>query len=392
MQTRFLTLLFAVIAFGSWAVPALAQESSHELLRYTDDVKNHEGRKAMLRRPPLTPDELVAAMSSSEGYWYPGVLSLGLGWFEGLAKIRSEGRVGYIGRDGKIAIAAKFDEGGRFSEGLARVLIKGKWGFIGRTGRVVISPIFECAATFSEGRALVKIGSKWGFINKKGRIVIRPRFDGAESFSEGLAAVQIYQSKYKTGYIDRSGRWILRPTFDGGSSFHEGLAIVGRNIGYNNGVVVESHVINPTGRRLFEHASWWQSSYSEGRLEVANKRQLFGFLDRNGRLVIPYEFDHANRFSEGLAVVSIDGKRVYIDNMGNVVLRPEAECWGDFSSGRAGCESLGKWGFIDRTGKFAVQPKYDWVAKFQGELAAVFVGEKVGYINRAGQHVWEPTE
>jgi hypothetical protein len=330
--------IIGVLALILCAVSSLAQDSSYEMDRYARSLENHERRQAMLSRPPLTRDEQIAARSSSESFDYPGVLSFGVGLSEGLARIRSNGKVGYIGSNGKILIAAKFDEGGRFSEGLARVLIEGKWGYINKTGSLVIQPVFEWACTFSEGRALVKTGEKWGYINRKGKVVISPSFDEAWSFSEGLAAVQILKEKYKTGYIDRRGKWVLRPIYDGGTSFHEGVAIVDRDIGFKNGVVVESHAITRTGRRLFEHTSWFVSSYSEGLLDVANGVQQFGFLDRKGRLVIPYDFDYASSFSEGLALVRIDDKWVYINKKGNVVLRPRADCLGDFVSGRARCE------------------------------------------------------
>lgn len=383
---------FAVIAVILSAQLCFAQDNSSEMNEYANAVPSQQRLKAKRANPPRTRAEVNAAIRSNELFEYPSFMSrFGIGMSEGLARVRSNGKVGYIDRNGRIAIAAKFDEGGRFSEGLARVMINRKWGFIGQTGSVVIPPVFEWACSFYQGRALVKIGDKWGYIDKKGRTVISPRFDEAESFSEGLAAVKLYKGKYKTGYIDRSGKWILQPIYDGGRDFHEGVAIVDRDIGYNNGAVVESYVITRKGQQLFELTSWYRSSYAEGRLPVANKEGQFGFLDLKGRLVIPYKFDHASSFSEGLALVRIDNNWVYVDTTGNVVLRPEANCIGDFMSGRARCGVSGKWGLMDRSGKFVIAPNYDWVENFRGQLAAVYVGDKVGYVNRKGQVVWKPT-
>jgi len=396
MQESFkVQFLFAVVALVACVSSCFGQlrEDSYEMRRYANALEKEKRWQEHLKHPPKTPDEQLAATMSSDGFEYPAFsLRFGVGFFEGLAKIRSHGKVGYINRFGKTQIPAKFDEGGRFSEGLARVRRGGKWGFTDRKGNLRIAPRFEWVASFFEGRALVKVGDKWGYIDKTGKIVISPRFDQASSFSEGLAAVRIYQLKYKTGYIDTSGNWVLQPTYDGGSDFREGVAIVGQDIVTNSGGYNESHAISKTGQRLFDLDSAYLSSYSEGRLVVEGAGREFGYLNLKGDLVIPHRFDHANEFSEGLASVLLGDKWIYIDKQGRVRLRPQGDCTGSFESGLAPCEVTRKYGFIDRTGKFVIKPRFDWVDGFRGQLAAVFVGEKVGYINRKGEHVWKPTE
>src|ERR1035438_10068284 len=82
---------------------------------------------------------------------------------------------------------------------LAKVKVNGRWGYIDRTGQFVIDPEFEGAGDFSENLAYVVVKHIYGFIDKTGTIVIEPQFDEANSFSEGLAAVEID----KIGFIDK---------------------------------------------------------------------------------------------------------------------------------------------------------------------------------------------
>ena len=53
------------------------------------------------------------------------------------------------------------------------------------------------------------------------------------------------------------------------------------------------------------------------KVNIADK---FGFIDKTGKLVIPAQFDDAEPFSKGLAVVKIKGKYGFIDKAGKLVI------------------------------------------------------------------------
>jgi hypothetical protein len=58
----------------------------------------------------------------------------------GARKIHIGKRHGYVNRDGKIVIPAKFEAAWEFSKGLARVRIEGKEGYINHEGDYVWEP------------------------------------------------------------------------------------------------------------------------------------------------------------------------------------------------------------------------------------------------------------
>ena len=66
----------------------------------------------------------------------------------------------------------EFDYVGCFNEGLARVKKDGKWGYINTKGEQIIECKFDDAYCFSEGFAWVEKDGKWGYINTKGCSVI----------------------------------------------------------------------------------------------------------------------------------------------------------------------------------------------------------------------------
>lgn len=106
-----------------------------------------------------------------------------------LAKKRIELRLG-LGVEKLRLMSLFFDDLGYFYNGLAKVKKDGKWGFIDKAGGLVVEPSFERVDRFSEGLAAVKIGGKWGFIDKSGSLVVEPAFDDVDGFSEGVARVE----------------------------------------------------------------------------------------------------------------------------------------------------------------------------------------------------------
>ena len=62
--------------------------------------------------------------------------------------------------------------------------------------------------------------------------------------------------------------------------------------------------------------------FAEG-LQVLYKGNYYGFLDTAGNEAIPFVWDHAENFANGLACVEKDGKMAYIDHDGNIVWQEE---------------------------------------------------------------------
>ena len=73
---------------------------------------------------------------------------------------------------------------------------------------------------------------------------------------------------------------------------------------------------------------------------------------KTGTFVINPQFDYAEPFSDGLAVVRI----------------------GDFETGKDG--------FIDKTGTFVINPQFDDARSFSEGLARVRIGDEWGFIAR----------
>lgn len=141
--------------------------------------------------------------------------------------------------------------------------------------------------------------------------------------------------------------------------------------------------------------SWWNLSYSfhEGR-SCELKDGKWGFEDRLHRIVIPYMYDFAWDFNEGLACVGIgekgDMKYGYIDRRGNIVIPLIYDKPAEFIDGIAYVMKDGKYGTINKEGKEMIPIIYDNVGflyKTNKGLAQVKLGDRRGFVRCNGDVV-----
>jgi len=85
----------------------------------------------------------------------------------------------------------------------------------------------------------------------------------------------------------------------------------------------------------------------------------WGYIDATGATKIPFKYDEAGYFHEGLAPVIVNGKCGFINKSGTTVIPFKYEYASSFTDGRAYVELAGKVGFIDKTGAVIIPVKYD---------------------------------
>ena len=111
-----------------------------------------------------------------------------------------------------------------------------------------------------------------------------------------------------------------------------------------------------------------------------DKTNRVGYIDKDGQLIIPFEFDAIetgeggdildfNDFSEGLAAVSKNDKYGFIDTKGKVVIEPKYEWASSFSDGLAIVSVEGLYGAIDKQGKTVIPFEYESLGDFQEGFA-----------------------
>lgn len=223
---------------------------------------------------------------------------------------------------GTIAILSMFmacserQQDGEYETSLFSVKTDGKWGYVNHKGEYVINPQFEEASLFTNGLAQIKVDGKIGFINEKGEMVLSPQYNSATMFHDGKAWV--VRPDNAPELIDKKGEVILE--YKKGRiihSFSEGLSIVyDDNDNY--------WVINEKGETIFSlpEKHIFFSNYTEGLAVVRNKKD-YGYVDKDGKIVINCQFDYAEPFKNGKAIVKQGDMYGVIDKEGKYVINPQ---------------------------------------------------------------------
>jgi hypothetical protein len=336
------------------------------------------------------------------------------------------GKYGYINQAGTLVIPPQFTWASRFSEGFACVgAAPGgphAQTFINLKGELLLPPQFSNCGKFSEGRGAVAVDTEktvrsckdcdpfyhWGYIDTSGKTVIKTQFHHVDDFSEGLAAVENDTGKW--GFIDKTGRTVLEFKYDYASSFAEGLAIVvlDRRYGYIDHT--GKAVIRPQFKKAFRFSEGLAAVRISGKFEpplgmftgddeVEHAR--WEYVDKGGRTRIRLEAGYMGNFSEGLAnfgIVKPDGYLYcgFMDRRGKPVIPATFGGCEGFSEGFALVLLEGKWHFIDRTGQIVLSPPNFQVQSFHNGLAAVgdsrYGENERGYIDKSGKVVWPPQQ
>jgi hypothetical protein len=234
-------------------------------------------------------------------------------------------------------------------------------------------------------------GKKWGFINHSGVFVSPLKFDDAQGFqSNGLASVEL-NGEY--GLINRFGQFIVQPMYSFINPFSEGLAIVMDDKGFK--------VINERGKVVTHKAYSYIGNYQNDRAifagTTADGSYLYGFLNKQGKEVIPLQFESVTDFKEGKAVVKrSDGKFELVDRKGKTIQSYSKEFVGELSEGLMVVqpEKDSKYGYMNEEGEILIEPAFTGARAFKNARAIVNTDKEYGFqyglINRTGKFVIEP--
>ena len=272
------------------------------------------------------------------------------------------------------------------------------YGYADAAGEIVIPVEYAWASgAWSDGLAAVTCADgRNGYIDAAGTLAIDTGFAEGETFSDGVALVS---KDGRRAYIDLAGGYVV-PFGDAKAdrymctNYADGHARVGDKLldKYGNAIALPLSFQDVSSMMV----SAFCEDFHEGRMclrMVTEEGRKYGYIDAGGGTAIPFRFDDARSFSEGLAVVGVaesftELKYGYIDVTGELAIAADYQEAGPFSEGRAAVRhARAGWGFVDAAGTFAsAETQWDSLVGtgFSGGLLAVEKDGAVGFVDAKG--------
>ncbi|MCR5565589.1 MAG: WG repeat-containing protein, partial [Clostridiales bacterium] len=154
--------------------------------------------------------------------------------------------------------------------------------------------------------------------------------------------------------------------------FSEGLCVVNREEVSNNGSANHYYgVVDTTGTLVIPMQDHLIQECHDGALCFSEKKDnsmYYGYIDRNGKQILPAVATWHNDFSEGFAAVETLDGNYYIDNTGKKYDLPEGVIGKSFCNGYAVVtKGINQYGLINKNMEIVVPMEYENVRNFNSK-------------------------
>ena len=240
------------------------------------------------------------------------------------ARVRLNGKWGYIDLQGNEVTPIQFDAAKPFKEGFAQVGMQADeiglrkhYGFINTQGQIVIDIKYTSAsAEVSGGRVSAKLDGKTKFLDMQGQEVCEKKYDYVGPIEHGLA---VLRHKGEFGVVNRNCEIVVPPDFDSIFIYEDVIKFRTKR--------GKSGHMSHAGEILFTVPYRQIHNFSEDMLMFENRGKT-GFLSRDLEIAIPAKYETGYGFVNGLALVWKKGEPFYLTKNGkeigpvDVPLRP----------------------------------------------------------------------
>jgi hypothetical protein len=134
--------------------------------------------------------------------------------------------------------------------------------------------------------------------------------------------------------------------------------------------------------------------FTEGVAPVKVKRQGWGFMGKDGKMVVEPVFDELQNMRNGIARANTKGKWGWIDSTGKTLIAPTFDDVEDFHGLLAPVKLQKKWGLVDKNGKIVVPCVYKKIKRARLGNNLIFEvnlgdGSPTFDLNQKGEKVFE---
>lgn len=329
-------------------------------------------------------------------------------FYNGIVRMKKNGKYGILDKNGKTVVDFEYDYfiGHQWLEGFPKDFLGAKKGkeyvYINMKTFEVIKTSYEFAGEFQDGMATVLKDNKYGFINSSFSLIVPCFYNITRNFSEGFASVK--DSTGKWGYIAKDRNSIASCIYDKGHEFSCGRAMVLKDslIGF----------IDKTGKLVipfsFDYSSFDDYNYNrkQGFLDgicAIRKNDKYGIIDTAGNVLLDFKYDkiifatdyQLNLWDwfpieENYALAIVNKNFIIVNKAGSLLDKYKSTHLIYFVENISYvCDSTDKCGFINEKGNLIIPFNYDYYeySTFKNGYAVVKKNNKFGIIDNQGKAI-----
>ncbi|KAA9338973.1 WG repeat-containing protein [Adhaeribacter soli] len=272
--------------------------------------------------------------------------------------------------------------------------IGNKWGISDTLGKMLIQPKFDEALFMNEkGYIKVRKGKNWGIFGPEGKFITRIKYEKiVDQMVFGNFYIykkyNIHSNSYRQGIIDSSGHTIIPARFSSATFAYQNNKVI--IVSYpNQGKKRQIGFVDTTGKFLLQHLYSNVIFNKNSYIKLQDpSTDLFGLMNPNGKMILPFNYGKIFDFQEGLILVKdynalYTGGFHFMDQYGKPAFKGRFHTViGGFSNGLVAIgNEKGKFGYIDRQGNQIIDLNYDEATEFRNGVAIVKKGDFYGVID-----------
>jgi len=327
-------------------------------------------------------------------------------------------KVGFLNKKGAVITEAIYSDGLNYLNDIANVVKDSVSGYIDKSNKLILFPEFKKAYWNGKIGYAINKNKEFALIDMQGNKITDFKYNSFRQTSENYISVKengirkfidingkdifndsiniidrgifnslaVYEGKNnKFGLIHINGSLITEPLYSViyGESYSKNWLVKKEN---KYGVINSlGNIVIPIIHDKIEYV------VNENNPVPVKNNNKFGYI-LNSKEIIPYEYDEALPFKNGIARVKKDGKYHFINTKNKILCSFNHDGGGDccmennyFSNGRYIFKSNGKYGYINKRGKVVIDPIYDKATKFKEGIALVSKDGLSGFINNKGK-------
>lgn len=172
-----------------------------------------------------------------------------------------------------------------------------------------------------DGRRIVGSNGKYGVVTEDGEIIVPIQYDFIGNGSQSLDKLAwefnnpiAFKQNNKCGYLDCSGRILVEPVYDSVYYYYLFHYSSVRRNGHFGALAPDGSLVVPA---KYDSPVIFPLNENWAHTTLGRKH---GFVHRDGKCIIPFEYEQAGDYWNGRVAVIKDGKVGFLDNEGKLTI------------------------------------------------------------------------